>query len=110
MTQRRVIYAIACSLCGAVIGFLLGVLLVNDERLAGGAFLAVGGAIVGLILGSRVIGVTGWTMLAGAVVGGVVAVLTTRIGKMALYGVPLGTIIGLGVGIGIEQNFRRPPD
>jgi hypothetical protein len=47
MTQRRVTYAIVCSFCGAVIGFLLGVLLANDERLAGGAFLAVGGAIVG---------------------------------------------------------------
>lgn len=108
--QRRVVYAIACSLCGTVIGFLLGVLLVSEERLAGGAFFAVGGAIVGLILGSRVIGVTGWAMLAGAVVGGVGTVLVTHIGKMALYGVPLGTIVGLGVGIGIELNFRRPSE
>ena len=108
--RRRIGWTIVWSLSGAVLGFLIGVASFEEERLASGVFLAVTGAIIGLVVGSRVIRVVGWSMIAGAIVGGVVAVLVTRIGKMAIYGVPLGTVIGLGVGIGIEQNFRNPSD
>ncbi len=103
---RRIGYTIAWSLSGAVLGFLIGVATFAEERLASGIFLAVTGAVIGMVVASRVIRVGGWSMIAGAFLGGVIAVLVTHIGKMAIYGVPLGTIIGLGVGIGIEQNFR----
>jgi len=106
--RRRIGYAITGALCGAVVGFLIGVMAFEEERLASGAFFAVTGAIVGMVVGSRVIRVVGWTMIAGAFCGGLTAILATGIGKMAIYGVPLGTVIGLGVGIGIEQNFRKP--
>ncbi|MCU0872139.1 MAG: hypothetical protein MUE50_07320 [Pirellulaceae bacterium] len=105
---RRIGYTIVWSLCCAIIGFLIGVATFAEERLASGIFLAVCGAIIGMVFGIRVIRVVGWTMIAGAFCGGLIAILATGIGKMAIYGVPLGTIIGLGVGIGIEQNFRKP--
>ena len=108
--RRRIGWTILGSLSGAVLGFLIGVASFEEERLASGVFLAVTGAIIGMVVGSRVIRVVGWSMIAGAIVGGVVAVLVTHIGKMAIYGVPLGTVIGLGVGIGIEQNFSKTPD
>jgi outer membrane lipoprotein SlyB len=107
---RRLAYAIVWPLCGAVIGFLLGVVIMWDERLIAGAFFAISGAIIGMAVGSKLIGMTGWTMLAGAVVGGVVAVLVTGFGKSVIYGVPVGTIIGLILGLGIEQNFRKPSE
>ena len=106
--RRRIGYTIAWSFCGAVIGFLIGVATFAEERLASGLFLAVSGAIIGMVFGTRVIRVVGWTMIARAFLGGLIAILATGIGKMAIYGVPLGTVIGLGVGIGIEQNFRKP--
>ena len=103
---RRIGYTIVWSLSGAVIGFLIGTFLLNE--LEKGFVLAVCGAIIGMVLGTRVIRVVGWTMIAGAFCGGVIAVLVTGFGKSVIYGVPWGTIIGLGVGIGIEQNFRKP--
>ena len=107
---RRIGYTIVCSLCEAVLGFLIGVATFAEARLASGLFLAVCGAIIGMVLGTRVIRVVGWTMIAGAFCGGLIAILVNGNGKAAIYGVPLGTIIGLGVGIGIEQNFRKPPE
>lgn len=106
--MRRIGYAIIWSLCGAAVGFLIGVMAVNEEGVAGGIVLAAAGAIIGLALGGRVIGAVGWTMLAGAFTGGLTVILATGIGKMAIYGVPLGTVIGLAVGVGIEQYFKKP--
>jgi len=107
---RRIGYTIAWSLSGAVLGFLIGVATFAEERIASGIFLAVTGAVIGMVVASRVIRVVGWTMIAGAFCGGLIAILATGIGKMAIYGVPFGTVIGLGVGIGIEQNFKKPSE
>ncbi len=44
-------------------------------------------------------------MLAAAAVLGGLAVITSGM-KAVLWSVPLGALIGFGLGVGIEQNFR----
>ena len=97
-------------LVGAAVGFVIG--LTIAERLAGGIFLGAVGGVCGGIVGGRIIRTTGWCMIAGAAVGGTIAVLSTHIGKMVLYGAPWGAVVGLVVGLVVEKAFvkRRGPD
>ena len=71
-------------------------------------FPAAVGALLGGVLGGNVIRTVGWCMIAGALVGGIAAIVVTRIGKAAIYGVPLGTILGLIVGLVVEEARRKP--
>jgi hypothetical protein len=94
-------------LLGAAIGFTVGLLSVPE--LDGRIVLAVIGAFFGGVLGGKVISTAGWCMIAGAFLGGIAAMLVARIGKAAMYGVPPGAILGLIVGLVIEETRRKPP-
>jgi mannitol-specific phosphotransferase system IIBC component len=106
--RRRIPAAVIGLFCGALIGFVIG-LLVKD--VPGGIVLAFVGALLGAVMGSGVIGIVGRTMLVGAVVGGFAAILLTGYGKAALHGVPIGTLVGLALGLALEKTNgkRKPP-
>ena len=98
---RRLLRVAIGFLVGATIGLVVGLLTVRE--LDGGIFLAVVGGLLGGVLSGNVIRTVGWCMIAGALVGGIAAIMITRIGKAAIYGVPLGTILGLVVGLVVEE-------
>jgi ABC-type transport system involved in multi-copper enzyme maturation permease subunit len=114
---------------GAVIGAVSGTLasltlfwalggtdVIASEPLAAVIATALG-ACFGGIAGGRVIGPTGWTMIAGALLGWVVtgtllALLMpdiSGVGGGALLGAPLGLIVGLRIGLRCEKaRVARP--
>jgi len=106
-TRRAALAVAICSMLVAGIGIGLAMVMGVPEV----GFVAVCGAVLGAVVGNliAVVRTTGWLMLAGAVIGGVAAILLTGIGKAAIYGVPIGTIMGLAVGLAIEQNNARRP-
>jgi hypothetical protein len=103
--RRRLLGVVLGLLCGAAIGLAMGLLI--RRELPVGLLLASGGALVGGIAGSNVIRTTGWLMLAGATVGGIAAIWVNANGKAALYGVPIGTMLGLAVGYAIEKALLK---
>jgi hypothetical protein len=107
MRRRRLVRGTIGLLAGATTGFVVGLLSVRE--LDGEIFLAVVGAFLGGALGGNMIRTVGWCMIAGALVGGIAAIVITRIGKAAIYGVPMGTIVGLVVGLVVEEARRKPP-
>lgn len=88
---------------------VIGIGLLFVEELDAKIFLAVIGALFGGVLGANVIRTVGWCMIAGALVGGIAAMLITRIGKAAMYGVPPGAILGMIVGLVVEKTHKKPP-
>jgi hypothetical protein len=93
------------SLCGAAIGFVAGMVIVKE--FPGGVFTAIGGALFGGAVGGKIIRTTGWTMLVGAIVGGVAAIIVTGIGKAVIYGVPFGAVVGLVLGLVLENYEQK---
>ncbi|MHB0958284.1 MAG: hypothetical protein ACYC0X_12460 [Pirellulaceae bacterium] len=98
---RRLIKLAIGLLMGATIGAVVGLLFI--EELDAKILLAFIGAFFGGVLGGNVIRTVGWCMIAGALVGGITAIMITRIGKAAMYGVPIGTILGMIVGLVVEK-------
>jgi hypothetical protein len=92
-------------LSGAAVGFVVGLLIAEDPM--GWVFLAVVGAMFGGIAGGKLIKTVGWFVLAGAMLGGVIAILFNGPGKAAMYGAPLGAIMGLAMGLAAEVNRPR---
>src|SRR3990172_6833705 len=106
--RRRLVRAAIGFLFGATIGFVVGLLIVRE--LDGGIFLAVVGALLGGVLGGNIIRTVGWCMISGALVGGIAAILFTGIGKAEIYGVPVGTVLGLALGLVVEPNPNNPSE
>jgi hypothetical protein len=92
-------------LSGAIVGCVISLLTIR--QLSGGIFLGLVGAFFGGVVGGKAIRTTGWLMLAGAIVGGLLAIALTQIGKAMLYGAPLGMVLGLVVGLALEETSRR---
>ncbi|HEV3167252.1 MAG TPA: hypothetical protein VGZ22_24800 [Isosphaeraceae bacterium] len=93
------------GLCGAATGFVATFSL---TRIAPAALtMGLVGLCLGASIGANVLKLTGWSMILGAILGGVASILITQHGKGSLYGAPLGTIAGFAVGAYIEAQRAR---
>ena len=95
------------SIGGAAVGFVIGIAIVRELR--GGIVGALGGALIGGALGGRLISTTGWLMILGAIVGGLLAIVVTGFGKAVIYGAPIGAGLGLCLGLAMKHYAHKKP-
>jgi ABC-type transport system involved in multi-copper enzyme maturation permease subunit len=115
--EGAVIGAIGGALAGfVVIGALSGIAEIASVPLAA-VIVSAFGALFGAAAGGRLIGLTGWFMIVGALLGTAAAVIVialaapqvSGVGGGALLGAPPGLIIGLLVGLRREKaRVARP--
>jgi uncharacterized membrane protein YjjB (DUF3815 family) len=106
----------ARSLGGAAIGLVFGAMITADLQLSADVLgraivisaFAVALALLGAVVGARIIRAAGWAMFAGALAGGIVAILVTGFGKAVIFGVPLGAFVGVLLGSMVERRSKRP--
>lgn len=105
--SKRLVKVTIGVLIGVAIGSAVGLLSVTEPY--GTLFLAVIGVFFGGIVAANIITTVGWCMIAGALIGGFVAMLLARIGKAAMYGVAPGALLGMIVGLALEATQKNPP-
>jgi len=104
-TRKYLEKALVGLVVGAATGAIIGFYLIGE--IAGVVTSGAGGAFIGWTIAERIMSWTGWFVLSGAICGGLVGLLATGLGKGALYGIPIGSVAGLLLGMSLEAVMKK---